>query len=161
MVMASILLLSSIEAVMASDCQVTGNVSVKGCPIATGAVGIDTDVDTLDFGELYPLQTSSAIPVTLSITASGYDELLCQGAAGIEPTEISVTVTAGDWIATGENAMAQIEDAPTDISGDISAFGIPIDLPVNDDSSLSFTVTPPLNALPDTYTQTITITATY
>ena len=155
----SLLMIAMAMPVMAVDTNpavVTGSVAVHACPI--GTIGMTTDVATMDFGELYPGQVSGSNDITLSITSTGFYGLDCQNPYGYAPTDIDVTVSAGDWV--GALGSEMIADS-TVISGDVSEFDLSTSLPVDETSILSFIVAPPEDQTPDTYTQTITISAMY
>jgi len=145
--------------VMAADTNpavVTGSVVVGICPV--GTIGLNTNVGVLNFGALAPLETSDPQNVELTITPTGYNGLDCQKEHGTPPESVDVTVSASGWIGA---TLVVMDVGSTSINGDITAFDTPTSLLTDDSAILSFAVTPPEIVTPDTYRQTITISAIY
>jgi len=167
----SLLMIVMAMPVMAADTNpavVTGSVVVGTCPV--GTIGLNTNVGVLNFGALAPEQASDPQTVELTITPTGYNGLDCQdhtdeGGAddGVAPSEIDVTVSAENWVGAlgssmlvGSTSITIIEETTL-----LSIGGIDVTLPVEEPTTMEFVVTPPNPTTPDTYTQTITISAVY
>jgi len=160
----SLLMIAMAMPVMAVDTNpavVTGSVVVGTCPV--GTIGLNTDVGVLNFGALSPLQASNIQNVELTITPTGYNGLECQGDDSTAPDYVAVTVTAVNWIGATSTIEVPVEmiAGSTSIDGAITDFDTVTELSTSVSSTLSFIVKPPEIVTPDTYTQTITISAIY
>ncbi len=127
--------------------QTTGSVTVKSCPV--GTIGVDLTPDSLGFGELYPGQSTN-VSGTVVVSASGF---VCEQ----PPTEVSVSFSATEWSSVIGNSLPA--ESTVIIKSDESSFFLnsPTLFPVGT-SNIKFKLNLPSEAVPDVYSQTITVT---
>jgi hypothetical protein len=130
---------------------VVGNVEVKSCPV--GTVGLEITPVVLNFAAVFPGQSVSVVG-TLTATTYGYDEpTYCEA----PPETVVVSVVATQWTGVEGNVMpaeSTVITAGTQVFEFGSSYPIQTDTPLN----AGFVLTPPIGTVPDTYTQTITVT---
>lgn len=164
--MALVIAMVGVPQAMAEE--VTGTVVVGACSVPTDGIRVNTN--TLNFGSLKPGYSSSA-PLGISATATGYDSI-CNPNGGSQPLFLPVSIALSEWkgtptTETGQNIMSA--DA-TEVSASVSlseviSSTIPEVITLNGEfpigtTTVTFTVTPPVGTIADTYTQIITVTLT-
>lgn len=134
----------------------TGNAEVLACEIGTIGLSIDTPGGSLSFGQLYPGETSEPQDASITVTATDFatGENSCEHA----PETVPIFVTVNDWTSLNGNTMPA---SSTIIYGvDISELFVPgttYELPLGT-TGAHLELTTPSNAVPDIYTQVITVT---
>ncbi len=135
--------------------QLLGTGQVGACPI--GVTGIELPQASLEYGLVYPGATSEDQTINVDVSASGFvgDGInTCE----VSPETVEATVDASEWSSIAGNTMPKDSTSVT-INTEAYIFGEPVSFNVGVDSNeLIFTLTTPGDAIPDTYTQTITVT---
>ena len=142
-----------------------GNAEVVACPVGTIGLSINTPNDLLDFGQLYPGQSSLPQDASIIITASDFVNSELGTSCEEEPEHVSIFVSVEDWNGLLGNTMAS---ESTEISGDLNEDGtlnedymftpgMQYELPIGETEAYLI-LSLSSDAVPDTYTQIITVT---
>lgn len=128
------------KAKSASD-SLIGNVVICDTP----TIGVDIAQSTISFGSLYPGSSSEEQIVDATITQT------TQNNCGLITVPVTVEIIMGEW--NTPEMSTSIDNPNLDI---ISISGLSIQL-----QQIGFVATAGLNAVPGTYSQTITFSATF
>lgn len=132
---------------VASADNIQGNVTVQACTI-----GISAETAQMNFGDLFPSQTSSIVSRNLTVS----------GVGGVCPQTINVYFNGTEW--TGITPSNTMPSTQTNVTVD-GGFVMPIPIPLSAYTgmgiaihTMNFTVAIPVAQPADTYSQTITVT---
>ena len=135
---------------------VTGIVKVQSQDLcAPNLIGIGVDTNALNFGTLIAGKNASE-NLAVTVSTSGYEA----NCGDVVPQTVPVMVALQDWHGSVEaNTMDKDVTVVSGLPGVMDEYGFN-PFPIGT-TTPTFTVNLPASAVPDTYTQIITITAMY
>ena len=137
----------------------SGIVTAIACPVGTIGLDITTPDGAVEFGQLYPGQSSTPQDASITITATGFVNPQLGTSCEEAPSTVSVSVSVGEWIGVNGNTMpASSTVIYGETTDDLFVSGTPYSLPVATSTNAHLVLELPENSVPDTYTQTITVT---